>query len=760
VDSEKNNDTTTNDSQNTEYIDEVVPPEETEKEVSTEIDAELIAEDAPKEREKKFGTFSGVVRPTILTILGVMMYLREGWVVGNAGLGGAILIIMMAYFITGTTALSLSSITTNIRLGAGGVFTLATQSLGLEVGGSIGIPFYLAQSLSVAMYIYGFMEGWLAIFPTHHPLVVVLIVFAVIFLVSYTSTSLAFRVQVLVMSGVLIALTSIFLGVYKVETLQQPQLFGSFPEASFWTLFAIFFPASTGIMVGASMSGSLKNPRRSIPLGTMIAWGVSLLVYVSMAIWYALVATPDELVGNLTIAVDKAFWGPAVLLGILSSCFTAALSSFVASPRTLQALGHHKIVPFPKFFGELKNAEPRNAIMFTGALVLFILLLGDLNSIARVVTVFFLMTYFIINFILLIEKKLNLISFRPTFKVPIYVPLLGSLACVTAIVIVSPVVGLTCVLLSIGIYVYLDHRSLENPYETLNSGLFLSVAKWAATKVAIGPDTTHLRSWTPNILFPVERKTQLEGNYHLLRALTFPQGTLQVVGFQRSRQSRKLRNIQRIIADLRDEEIYAVATIISSDNFLESLSTTVSVMRSNFFRPNILFLLIEDRSDEELKKIIGIAEENKLGVVYIARHPEAGLGKSRTINIWVRDQSPNWQLSIDMSNIDLPLLMAYMLMKNWNVKVRLISLVSDEANIEKAKDYLADLMNVARIPKRYEIVVEKASFKDYIEKAPPADLNVFGIGDTIAKSFTQEMVNQTDSTCFFVKDSGFESILV
>ena len=760
MDSEHKIDMTATETPSHEGIEEVVQAEDEEKEVSTEIDAELIAEDAPKESEKKFGTFSGVVRPTILTILGVMMYLREGWVVGNAGLGGAILIILMAYFITGTTALSLSSITTNIRLGAGGVFTLATQSLGLEVGGSIGIPFYLAQSLSVAMYIYGFMEGWLAIFPTHHPLLVVLLVFAVIFLVSYISTSLAFRVQVLVMSGVILALTSMFLGVYKVEALQQPQLIGNFPQASFWTLFAIFFPASTGIMVGASMSGSLKNPRRSIPLGTMIAWGASLLVYVSLAVWYALVATPDELVNNFTIAVDKAFWGPAVLLGILSSCFTAALSSFVASPRTLQALGHHKIVPFPKFFGELKNAEPRNAIMFTGGLVFLILFLGELNTIAQIVTVFFLMTYFIINFILLIEKKLNLISFRPTFKVPIYVPLLGSLACVTAIVIVSPVVGLTCVLLSIGIYVYLDHRSLDNPYETLNSGLFLSVAKWAATKIAIGPDTTHLRSWTPNILFPVERKTQLEGNYHLLRALTYPQGTLQVIGFQTSKQSRKLRNIQRIIDELRDDGIYAAATIILSENFLNSLGTTVSVMRSNFFRPNILFLPIDDRTDEELKKIIHIAEENKLGLVYIARHPEAGLGKSRTVNIWVRDQSPNWQLSIDMSNIDLPLLMAYMLMKNWNVHVRLISLVSDEANIEKANDYLADLMNVARIPKRYEIVVEKASFKDYIEKAPSADLNIFGIGESIAKPFMQDMLSQTDSTCLFVKDSGCESILV
>ena len=99
-------------------------------------------------KKKGFSTFQGVFRPTVLTILGVMLYLREGWVVGNAGLMGALLIIVIVYIITGATAFSLSSISTNTRTGAGGAFSIISQSLGLEVGGSIGIPFYLAQSLS------------------------------------------------------------------------------------------------------------------------------------------------------------------------------------------------------------------------------------------------------------------------------------------------------------------------------------------------------------------------------------------------------------------------------------------------------------------------------------------------------------------------------------------------------------------------------------------------------------------------------------
>ncbi len=731
-----------------------------DEEITTEIETDLASPEQEQLTGKKFGTFNGVIRPTVLTILGVMMYLREGWVVGNAGLGGAILIILTAYFITGTTALSLSSITTNIRLGAGGIFSIATQSLGLELGGSIGIPFYLAQSLSTAMYIYGFMEGWLAIFPTHSPALVVTIVFVTIFLLSYISTSLAFRAQILVMTGVVLALGSIFLGLRSVPELQKVEIIGQFDNASFWTLFAVFFPASTGIMVGASMSGNLRNPRRSIPIGTMTAWGITLVVYLAMAIWYALVATPEDLRTNYAIAVDRAYWGPAVLIGILSSCYTAALSSFVASPRTLQSLGQHRIVPFSDFFGKIHMEEPRNAILFTGILVLGILFLGDLNTIAQVVTVFFLMTYFTINFILLIETKLNLISFRPTFRLHIAIPLLGSFACLSAIVIVSPFVGLFCILLSMTIYFYLDRRSLDNPYESLNSGLFTSIANWAARHVLIKADMHNLRSWKPGILAPIERTTQIEGNFHLLRAITYPQGSVHIIGMHSSRRSRLLKNLDRIEREIHQEGIFASSAKIESTDFLTSLDTTAAVMRSFFFRPNILFLPIEERTQDELRGISRIAKENELGIVFIAKHPDSGFGKHRYVNLWVRDQSPNWHLSFDLANIDLPLLLAYKLIRNWNIKLRLITLVSKEKDIENARHYLSDLMVLARMPRGYEIRVEKADLKEFIEDIPRADINIFGLGQTIDKDYAQKLVKSSESTCLFVKDSGFESILV
>ena len=158
---------------------------------------------------KKFGTFGGVFTPTLLTILGVIMYLRLGWVMGNAGLVGGLAIIFGAFAITTFTALSMSSITTNIRIGAGGAYAIVSQSLGLEIGGAVGIPRYISQALAVTMYIFGFREGWLWVFPDHNALVVDLVAFILLWAIAYKSADLAIRVQFLIMVVIIGSLVSI-----------------------------------------------------------------------------------------------------------------------------------------------------------------------------------------------------------------------------------------------------------------------------------------------------------------------------------------------------------------------------------------------------------------------------------------------------------------------------------------------------------------------------------------------------------------------
>ncbi|MDT8358610.1 MAG: hypothetical protein RQ758_08940, partial [Methanomicrobiaceae archaeon] len=217
----------------------------------------------------RFGTIKGVFVPTLLTILGVIMYLRLGWVVGSVGLLGAWIIIILAFTITTTTALSMASIISNMQIGPGGAYSIISRSLGLEIGGSIGVPLYFSLAFSVVLYIFGFREGVRFLYPSLPPLLVDLLVFGTISLIVFFSTDIAFRIQYLILVLIAVSLVSIFaagMGAAPSFTLELPAGGGTF-----WAVFAVFFPAATGIMAGVNMSGELETPRRSITIGTLAA---------------------------------------------------------------------------------------------------------------------------------------------------------------------------------------------------------------------------------------------------------------------------------------------------------------------------------------------------------------------------------------------------------------------------------------------------------------------------------------------------------
>ena len=255
--------------------------------------------------QKTLGTFEGVFTPTILTIIGVILYLRLGWVVGTVGLGGAIVIILLSHVATITTGFSLSSMTTNVRIGAGGFYSLISRSLGLEAGAAIGLPLYCSQAFSVALYIIGFTEAWRNIFPDHNLQVVATVTLLLLTILSFIGVKAAMKMQYVIMAAIVISLLSFFLGRGQGE--DQIVFWHQANDFSFWKVFAIFFPAVTGIAAGAAMSGDLKDPQRSMPLGILSAVGIGLVIYITIAVWYAVMASPDQLKSNYTIMIDIAF---------------------------------------------------------------------------------------------------------------------------------------------------------------------------------------------------------------------------------------------------------------------------------------------------------------------------------------------------------------------------------------------------------------------------------------------------------------------
>ena len=747
-----------------------------EKDLNVERPAEAgqairkeVEEKITKEPSRKlFGTFNGVFTPTLLTILGVILYLREGWVVGNAGLLGAWLIIIISFAITSFTALSLSSITTNIRIGAGGAFSVISQSLGLEVGGSVGIPLYLAQALAVAMYIFGFRAGWLWIFPDHPPLLVDLGTFALLFVIAFISASLAFKVQDLILAAIIVSLIAVGASVFTQSMDNPIRWWGTFPGSpetgfqgiGFWAVFAVFFPASIGIMAGANMSGDLKNPRRSIPVGTLSAIGLSFIVYLILAAWLAMSASNASLLNNYSVMIEKAAWGPAVLAGLLGATFSSALSSLVGSPRILQALAEHKILPGSAWFAvRTAKGEPRNAMLLTGAIVLLALMLRNLNAIAPLITMFFLITYATINGVVLIEQSLKLVSFRPLLRIPRLVSALGAAGCLFAMFIVNATFAIVAMAVIIALHAYLIQKRIKAPFGDVRSGLFTALAEWGAKKVE---DLSGSREkvWKANLLVPVEDSREVRNVYPLLKDMARPKGFVRLLGLTGERNLEELtENLPVLVEDFKDEDVFSTWTVIDAATFSENLLAGLQALGGAFFRSSVIFLPFPQESEREgeIQRIVRNAKRYELGAL-LFHGEKLKETEGQMVHLIIDRPESGWKISVDLGRSDLALLLAYKLKKNRRSKI-LLTALTESGEDRDAQDFIDSVVELARIP---NVQSRLAHSKE--ELRPPDREAPFVTLRSIQKDLDFEALRETieivQTPCLFVMDSGLENALI
>ncbi len=622
------------------------------------------------------------------------------------------------------------------------------------------------------MYIFGFREGWLEIFPDHNAFLVDIIVFGVLITIAYISADLAIKTQFFIMLVIILSLISIVMAAYygsmAIPT-EDAIRWGTFEGAAdndsggtgFWLVFAVFFPASTGIMAGANMSGELKDPRKSIPTGTLWAIGISFVIYMALAFWLARSATENELINNYNIIIEKAYFGPLIIAGILGATFSSALASIVGSSRILFAMGEHRVLPYSKFLaGQSANGQPRNAMIVTGIMIFVTMLLRDLNAVAPLVTLFFLITYAMINIVVIIEQKLGLISYRPLFKVNKWIPWVGLTSSVLAMFIINPTISLISISIVFVMYWFLSKQNIDTPFEDVRSGLFVSFAEWAA-KHTWGMKSMQQRAWKPNLMVPIRDINGAKGNFQFLRNIARPKGSIKLLGIEPSSEDGILvKELEVLSESFRNKGVFSSWTVINSNDFARGVNYGNQALRGAFFRPNIVFLNLQQHDDyeSEIRPVIKESIRLEIGVLLYSSHPTALLGKRNMINVWVSDRTDNWNLGWDIGNLDLSTLIAYKLKKNWEATIRLIIVIRDEKEKENAEKFLKSLINLARLPQTL-IEVHVGDFMEIVGQAPSADLNIFGMDENLRFDFVKTMTMKTESSCLFVKDSGHESIL-
>jgi len=452
------------------------------------------------------GTFAGVFTPSILTILGIILFLRLGFVVGNGGLIRAMVIILIATAISVLTSISLAAIATNIEVRGGGDYYLISRTIGMEFGGALGIVLFLAQAVSIAFYTIGFGEaiGQIAGFESDLAVqAVAAVAVGLLFILAWLGADWASKFQLVVLGLLIAGLLSFYLGAFASfdgEILSN----NLSPRASglgFWAVFAIFFPAITGFTQGVSMSGDLRDPGRSLPRGTFAAVGLSTVVYLSVAILFAGTAQQSALQNDGGVMRDVSAFGFLIDAGVIAATLSSAMASFLGAPRILQSLASDRIFPFLNAFstGHGPTSNPRRGVLLSLAIALGTVALGNLNLIAPIVSMFFLISYGLLNYATFYEARARNPSFRPRFRFfHRNASLAGAVGCLVIVAAINITAGVAAVLVLFGIYQYLKSRPRpERWVDTTRAHLFQR-ARDAIQ--AMGTEPEHGRNWRPQVL--------------------------------------------------------------------------------------------------------------------------------------------------------------------------------------------------------------------------------------------------------------------
>ncbi|MDJ0925812.1 MAG: Na-K-Cl cotransporter [Acidimicrobiia bacterium] len=673
----------------------------------------------------RFNWFSGVFTPSILTVLGVVMYLLLGWTTGQAGLGMMLVIVFITHLITGATALSVSSIATNRTVGTGGAYFMISRSLGPSVGSAVGIPLFLAQALSVTFYVVGFAEAMHLLIPGVPIVVIGTITNLVVLALAYWNASIAIRAQYFVMAAIGLSLLSFFTGTT-----------GEFPRtiewinrdgASFIRVFSVFFPAATGIMAGVSLSGDLRNPRRDIPKGIMLVVAASLIVYVAFPIWFSLNFSNEDLINNLDAVFLVSSVPALIYLGVFGASLSSALGSILSAPRTLQALANDGHVP--RFFGRGygKDNEPRVGTMLTFVLAQIGVMTGSLEAIAPVLTMFFLATYGALNLASGLETWAANPSFRPTFRVPAPISLLAALACFYVMSIINLPAMLVSSLILIGLFAFTQRRALDSAFGDARHGLWSALVLAGLRNVHMSKE--HPINWRPNL---VVMGGDIGERQHLLdtsSALVQSRGLVTFVHLlegsvaERADERKVLNELYKTqLAETYPNVFYRAEVV--GDIYLGAVTAAQTYGIGNFQANAVM--LGWPKSDEQIAGYLRMLRDLHLlerTILLVRDRPGSAPGtRGGSIHVWWTGATANGSLM---------LLLAHLVTQHnqWRrSRITVLTAVENPEDVDDATEKIRKLLEAARIDADINVILTagRPLYQVFADESGPADLVFLG----------------------------------
>lgn len=733
---------------------------------------------------KQFGT-APVFFTAISTILGAILFLRFGFAVGTLGFWGAVLIILLGHLVTIPTALAISEIATNKRVEGGGEYFIISRSFGLNIGATIGIALYFSQAISVAFYVIAFTEAFEFLFDLifnkygfvlPRQVISLPVMVGLAFMIVRKGANLGVKALYFVVAILFISLIFFFMGDtgyaatsgYSLadSTLRNPQ--------SFFVVFAIIFPAFTGMTAGVGLSGDLKKPSKSIPLGTIVATISGMIIYFFVVYKLAASAPVEDLLNKQLIMSDIALFGVIVIpLGLAASTFSSALGSFMVAPRTLQALALDQALPSKKINRWLASAniadnEPRNASLVTSVIAFVFVALGNVNAVASVISMFFMVTYGSLCLISFLNHFGASPSYRPTFRSRWYISVVGFLVSVWVMFKISTTYALMAIVLMTLTYLYINHYHkhrkgfasiFANALFQLNRNLQIILQK-RRKKVL------H-KEWRPSAICISSKPTHQNKAFKLLNWISYKYGFgtyLHLIEDYYSRSSvlaaDKVKD--EILENIRDIDNYVYIDTIISPSYTSAISQAIQIPGIAGMENNMIIFEFDKEQPGKLKKVIenfALVNSGRFDICILACSDKP-MNMKNGIHIWIH--------SLDTENSNLMILLSFIILGHPELKKTEIKIFAlcYENELERTKEELKNLVNIGRLPiseKNIMVIIQPEGTparKIISEKSQSAGLTLIGLREELVKHEKEALFKGYDElgTILFVHSKNQKAI--
>lgn len=713
----------------------------------------------------------------ISSILGAILFLRLGFATGTLGFWGVLAIIILGHLITIPTALAISELATNTRVEGGGEYFIISRSFGLKIGSTIGITLFLSQTISIAFYTIAFAEAFQPFFswfferfgyelPRQVVSVPTFIALAYIMLRNGAGSSikLLYLVNIILFVSLLFFFTGNPIEAGNGPTRIPNNSFGFFNKDSFFIIFAICFPAFTGMTAGVGLSGDLKNPGKSIPLGTMAGTITGFLVYV-LVIWkFSVAASRADLIEDQLIMSKIAMFGSIVIpLGLAACTSSSAIGSMMVAPRTLQAIAGDKIFSFRRLNiflarGKGKSREPVNASIVSFAIALVFILLGDVNTVAEIITMFFLITYGTLCLSSFLNHFGSPPSYRPRFKSKWYISLTGFLLSVWVMFMINPLYTILSYIVITLIYLFVEHNNKSKKgLVNIFKGALFQLNRQIQVYMQKHQSSMDKEEWRPAAICISPNSLTRDKVFELMKWLSYQHGFGTyfhfIEGYFSKQTYIKSKDIlSQLIDNQKEKRSTLYIDTMVSPSYTSAIAQVIQAPSISGMENNMVVFEYDKQRLDELSRIlenINLVKAGNFDVCIFAgsEHP---IRHKNGIHVWIRET--------DEKNTNFMILLGYIILAHpdWRKSHIKIFITSPTGESNAVKEELKERIAVGRLPitlTNIEIVAvgEGQSLSQVIEDhSKHAGLAIIGFREEIIKH---------DPASFFTEFKGIGDVL-